>query len=85
VTIEFALLEFDTESTYDYLAFTLGREQTQSYQWSGLGTPIKPFKGNSYMWLRFKTNYINSDGKSHKGFRGKYYRYNPYANKKKKK
>ena len=82
--IEVALLEFDTEPTHDFLAFTLNREQIKdkTYEWSGLGTPLQPFKSDNFMWLRFKSNWVNAN-KSYNGFRAKYYRHNPYINKKK--
>lgn len=68
-----SLLEFDTENHYDFLAITFGREVTKdlTYEWSGLGTSIKPFECDNYMWLRFKTNGITT-GRVRKGFKIQY-------------
>lgn len=85
--IELTFLDFDTEITHDYLAITLDRQQikAQTFEWSGQGTPLSPFKSQGFMWLRFKTSSRNTHGKTYKGFRGKYFKHNPYLNKKKKK
>lgn len=71
--IVMSLLEFDTENHYDFLAITFGREVTKdlTYEWSGLGTSIKPFECDNYMWLRFKTNGITT-GRVRKGFKIQY-------------
>jgi len=85
-TIEIAFLDFDTEITHDELALTLNREQIKdkTFEWSGLSGPLSPFKSYGYMWLRFTTSGSNTHNKTYKGFRLKYYKHNPYANKKKK-
>uniref|UniRef100_A0A6P8IYU7 Sushi, von Willebrand factor type A, EGF and pentraxin domain-containing protein 1-like n=1 Tax=Actinia tenebrosa TaxID=6105 RepID=A0A6P8IYU7_ACTTE len=71
--IAMSLLEFDTEDHHDFLAISFGREVTKklTYEWSGLGTSIKPFGCLNYMWLRFKTNWITT-GRVRKGFKIQY-------------
>ena len=60
-------------------------EKTLTNGWGGHALPSGSFydESNHYIWVRFTTNGGNGDGRFHKGWSGKYQKYYPYVNKKK--
>lgn len=85
-TAEFIFSNFGTESNYDIVKITTGRfgEVVQTNGWSGHIIPTGSFTTDSYLWIQFITNGVDSDGRFHEGWSGKYQRYWPYVIGKKK-
>ena len=66
------------------LSFRRFGEVVQTNGWSGHIIPTGSFTTDSYLWIQFITNGVDSDGRFHEGWTGNYQRYWPYVIGKKK-
>lgn len=87
--VDLQFVEMKTEGTYDYVSIYKGLYMSSDHliaaRISGHDVPGGSFVGTNYMWVRFKTNYINSDKDFHSGWKAIYKRYFPYYDAAKKK
>jgi len=72
-TAEFIFTDFATESVYDVMIISSGRfgETVLTNGWGGHSVPTGSFTSNTYLWMHFKSNGGNSDGRFHAGWTGK--------------
>lgn len=87
--MDLRFVEMKTKGTYDYVYIHKGlymsRDHLIAAGISGHNIPGDSFIGTDYMWVRFRTNYINSDNVLHSGCKAYCKRYYPYHDVTKKK